>query len=297
MDSVQGELQVGNDEPSGNAVSVTLGAIAKNEGKYLVEWIAFHLAIGFDKIVIYSNDTEDNQNDVLAAIAKGEPRLEWINWPSPPGESAQHAAYNDLIRRCETTWVAFLDLDEFVVPLEDRGIRQWLATVPDDVATVHVNWRGFGSSGVTSPDYELVTRTFTMGAPRDWGNHHHFKSFGRVAVAGHALAHNIVATSGRRTLSDFGDFETINHGVANRIAYHRIQINHYQCKTFAEFQARMRKGSATVALDDPRRQRNGSWERFQQLDLNSEPERSIRRFDGAFDETYKRIKKLAAPNI
>jgi hypothetical protein len=136
-----------------------------------------------------------------------------------------------------------------------------------------------------------------MAAPLGWGNHYHFKSFGRVAVADHALAHNIVATSGRRTLSDFGDFETINHGAANRIAYHRIQINHYQCKTFAEFQARMRKGSATVALDDPRRQRNGSWERFQQLDLNSEADSSIRRFDGAFDEIYKRIKELAAAKI
>jgi cellulose synthase/poly-beta-1,6-N-acetylglucosamine synthase-like glycosyltransferase len=53
---------------------VTLGAIAKNEGRYLPEWIAYHLAIGFDRIVVYSNDPEDNQNEVLEAIARGDSR-------------------------------------------------------------------------------------------------------------------------------------------------------------------------------------------------------------------------------
>lgn len=273
---------------------VTLGAIAKNEGRYLPEWIAYHLAIGFDRIVVYSNDTEDNQNEVLEAISKRDPRVRWINWPSIPDASAQNRAYSDLLRWCGTPWVAFLDIDEFAVPLEDGGIHEWLATVPEDVATVHVNWRGFGSGGVTSPDYELVTRTFEMAAPADWSNHCHFKTFGRVALALEASAHNIVVESGRRTLSDFGAFEMINFGISDRVAYHRIQINHYQCKTYSEFQARMRRGSATVGVDHPKRQRDASEARFRQLDLNAEIERSIRRFDSAFDGSMKNIKECLA---
>lgn len=275
--------------------SVTLGAIAKNEGRYLPEWVAYHLAIGFDRIVVYSNDTEDNQNELLEAIAKNDPRVVWVNWPSIPGVSAQNSAYRDLLASCGTSWLAFLDLDEFVVPLEDAGIHEWLATIPEDVSTVHVNWRGFGSGGVSSPDYDLVTRTFEMAAPVQWSNHCHFKSFGRVAFAVEANVHNIVANSGRRTLSDFQSFETINNGTSDRVAYHRIWINHYQCKTFSEFQARMRRGSVAVALDDLRRKRDDGLARFQELDLNTDHDRAIRRFDAAFDECFARIKEFIAP--
>jgi hypothetical protein len=273
---------------------VTLGAIAKNEGRYLPEWIAYHLAIGFDRIVVYSNDTEDNQNELLEAISKRDPRVYWLRWPSIPGISAQNSAYNDLLGRCVTPWVAFLDIDEFVVPLEDAGIHEWLATVPEDVSTVHINWRGFGSNWVSSPDYELVTRTFDMAAPTRWSNHRHFKSFGRVPFVEDVNVHNIIAKSGRRTLSDFGEFETISNGYSDRIVYHRIQINHYQCKTYSEFQARMRRGSVAVSVDHQLRQRDARLERFQELDLNVELNRSIRRFDVAFDASLKYINDIIA---
>ncbi|MDR3572211.1 MAG: hypothetical protein P4L81_08595, partial [Candidatus Pacebacteria bacterium] len=199
-----------------------------------------------------------------------------------------------MLGRCATPWVTFLDIDEFVVPLEDAGIHEWLATVPDDVSTVHVNWRGFGSSGVSTPGYEFVTRTFEMAAPVEWGNHCHFKSFARTALAREATAHNIVTESGRHTLSDFGDFEMTNFGISDRIVYHRIQINHYQCKTFPEFQARMRNGNGSFPFGNPNRARDDSWERFQKLDLNAERNQSIRRFDAALDESLSRIKNFIA---
>jgi hypothetical protein len=273
---------------------VTLGAIAKNEGRYLPEWIAYHLAIGFDRIVVYSNDPEDNQNEVLEAIAKHDRRVQWIDWPSLPGNSAQNSAYRDLLRWCRTPWVGFVDLDEFVVPLEDAGIHEWLATIPEDVSTVRVNWRGFGSGGVSSPDYDLVTRTFELAAPRQWGNNHHFKCFGRTALARDATAHNIVAASGRSALSDFEPFEMINFGISDRVAHHRIQINHYQCKTFPEFQARMRNGSVAVPIGHPGHVLDGSRERFEKLDLNADLDRSIRRFDAVVDESLKRIRGFIA---
>lgn len=132
-----------------------------------------------------------------------------------------------------------------------------------------------------------------MAAPRQWANNHHFKSFGRTALIRDVDIHNIVSKSGRRTLSDFGDFETINNGASDRVAHHRIQINHYQCKPFPEFQARMRCGLAYVLIDRPEQRRaDESLERFRQLDLNTECDRSIRRFDAAFDMSLNRNKEI-----
>jgi hypothetical protein len=37
----------------------TIIATQKNEGLFLVEWIAHHLGVGFDAIVLATNDCED----------------------------------------------------------------------------------------------------------------------------------------------------------------------------------------------------------------------------------------------
>ena len=86
----------------------------------------------------------------------------------------------------------------------------------------------------------------------------------------------------------------INFGISDRVAYHRIQINHYQCKTFPEFQARMRKGSVAVPSGHPLHILDDSRERFEKLDLNAELDRSIRRFDAAVDASLKRIRGFIA---
>jgi glycosyltransferase involved in cell wall biosynthesis len=276
--------------------SITICAIAKNESRYIVEWLAYHLAIGADHIVVYNNDSEDDQAAKLEAIARHDSRVTWQTWKSQPGISPQISAYNDALRKVTTRWICFIDIDEFLVPLEDQTIAEWLATIPDDVSSVHLNWRGFGSSGVQSPVYDLVTRTFMMAAPVGWGNHHHFKTIARANLSTEALIHNVLTSSGRRTLSDFSDFETINNGISNRIAYDRIQINHYQCKTFEEFSARMRRGDANVA-EGPGKLRDGSEERFKQLDLNAEENSAIRRFDSRVDEELGRLNAMLKKNF
>lgn len=42
----------------------------KNEGHFLIEWIAYHRAIGFDKIIIASNDSNDGTTELLDALEK-----------------------------------------------------------------------------------------------------------------------------------------------------------------------------------------------------------------------------------
>jgi hypothetical protein len=271
---------------------ITIAAIAKNEERYLPEWLAYHLALGADRIVVYSNDTEDQQNVLLEKLATNDSRISWIDWPSISGVSPQISAYEHALAQATTEWIACIDIDEFLVPTEDDSLHDYLATIPDDVSTVHVNWRGFGSGGQETPDYQLVTRTFMQASPVLWGNNYHFKSLGRTKLIREIYIHNMVGPEGRRTLSDFQDFETINNGLSNRIAHHRIQINHYQCKSFPEFQARMLRGLANVPLDHPERARDGGLERFKQLDLNDEYNDVIRRFDAKVDAEYERLRNF-----
>ena len=42
----------------------------KNEGPYILEWIAYHIAIGIDHFMIVTNDCTDGTNEILEILQK-----------------------------------------------------------------------------------------------------------------------------------------------------------------------------------------------------------------------------------
>ena len=46
-------------------MKITAVTTQKNEGAFLLEWIAYHKSIGFTDIVILSNDCEDGSDEML----------------------------------------------------------------------------------------------------------------------------------------------------------------------------------------------------------------------------------------
>jgi hypothetical protein len=51
-------------------VKITAVTTQKNEGAFLLEWIAYHKIIGFTDIVILSNDCEDGSDEMLDHLSK-----------------------------------------------------------------------------------------------------------------------------------------------------------------------------------------------------------------------------------
>ena len=48
----------------------------RNEGLYLVEWLAYHRQLGVDAFFIYANDNDDGSDALLAALS----RAGVVNW-------------------------------------------------------------------------------------------------------------------------------------------------------------------------------------------------------------------------
>lgn len=46
--------------------NMTIVLIAKNEGSYIREWVAYHKLVGADHIVVYDNESEDNQKEAIS---------------------------------------------------------------------------------------------------------------------------------------------------------------------------------------------------------------------------------------
>jgi hypothetical protein len=42
----------------------------KNEGPYILEWVAHHLAIGFGHFIVVTNDCADGTDEILLALQR-----------------------------------------------------------------------------------------------------------------------------------------------------------------------------------------------------------------------------------
>lgn len=113
-------------------MKVKLVAIAKDEAAYLSEWIYHHLVFGFTSIEVYLNNTSDNSVDLLSNISKNHPVkiIEADDLYEKHGTGFQKAAYLDAYYRSKndgTTYLMFLDIDEFWTPLDfKKDIKTFL---------------------------------------------------------------------------------------------------------------------------------------------------------------------------
>lgn len=146
--------------------TVSICTIVKDEGRYLAEWIEFHLLMGVKYFYIYDNDSTDDTFDVLKhyeylGIVK---RIHW------PGVSRQPDMCSDFVKTCKRSyqWVAFIDIDEFLVIPGGRialELERYSA-----YGGVVVNWRLFGSNGHIKSPSGLVVHEYTKGA-KDLNRH------------------------------------------------------------------------------------------------------------------------------
>ena len=50
--------------------SYSILSTMKNEGPFILEWVAHHKALGFDNIVVCTNDCEDPTVEILKYLEK-----------------------------------------------------------------------------------------------------------------------------------------------------------------------------------------------------------------------------------
>lgn len=140
-----------NSPPRGPETNVYLAiaAVAKNEGPYLREWIEYHKIVGVERFYFYDNESDDNTKEILEPyITDGTVVYHFL--PNHPisRQVPIVEAYNDAIfkYRDRTRWMAIIDIDEFLVPVEKNSIPEFLVDY-EQYPGVVVNWVFFDSNG------------------------------------------------------------------------------------------------------------------------------------------------------
>lgn len=217
-------------------------AIAKNEGPYFKEWIEWHQKQGVEKFYIYDNESTDCTKEVLAPYIESGV----VEYTYFPGQKKQLAAYDDCFERhrLETRWLAVIDLDEFIVPMRDKNIPEFLRPL-EKFSVVEVNWLVYGSGGAKTQEPGGVMERFTKHSLPEHRLNTHVKSIAdprRVCTM--TGCHEAARLSGKAADS-YG--KTLKKGFRDRIPQQEIiRINHYAVKSYEEFLAKRSRGRARV---------------------------------------------------
>ncbi|MBR0061844.1 MAG: glycosyltransferase family 92 protein, partial [Selenomonadaceae bacterium] len=232
-------------------------AIFKDEGKYLKEWLDYHLLAGVEHFYLYNNDSSDDYAEVLAPYV--EKNL--VTLTNFPGRLTMYPAYNDAIERFrfECRYMAFIDLDEFIFPKTNRSIVEVVDEIlvrDPKAAALGINWQLFGSNGEETADYSRgVLERFTRRAPRDWNSiNKERKAIGNVYIKSVVNPRRVNHFMSPHFAFYFSDWNSINtdgtetdRAVNRPVCADKIVINHYFTKSKEEYATKkMPKGSIAI---------------------------------------------------
>jgi len=212
-------------------------AIFQNEAQWLREWIEYHRLIGVEYFLLYNNGSSDDWQAVLQPyIEEGVVRV--IDWGTgdDPFPDEQIRAYNHSLRQLRRTseWVAYIDIDEFIVPIECDSLADFLRDY-EEYGGVVLNWRTFGTGGVELLDEgELLIEALQKAVDQKGHETEVVKSIVRPRRTLHPNGvHRFFYRPGFFAVDT--NFERSNpiepRCCARKVLFDRCLINHYRLRT------------------------------------------------------------------
>jgi glycosyltransferase involved in cell wall biosynthesis len=186
-----------------------------------------------EKFYIYDNESTDDTREVLEPYIKAG-IVEYKYWP---GQAQQLIAYKDWLRyRFDTKWLAVIDLDEFIVPIETKTIPEFLKKLPRGSSQLLIGWTFYGSNGHKKRPVGLVIENYTKRGKKSWL----FKAIVKTKNVKDILVHR----HGCYGFTVDENFEK-DPSWANEnteAPKKKIRINHYHCKSWEEYSKKAARG-------------------------------------------------------
>lgn len=231
----------------------------KDEGPNILEWVAYHRALGFTDIVIYENNSFDLTDRSLRVMARAGiisyyPNDFHPDKVNPPFQSRAYrrAARLDIYRLAD--WCMVLDADEYLQINVGQGkVADLLHAVGPETDAIRINWRVFGSSGHRRLDGQLVTEKFvhTTFAENVARRPHPVKTLFRpqaFSLPGiHLPKRPLIDQPRLRTGSGIALDDVEIRGFQNTDpgAYKFAQVNHYMIRDAESFLIKSVRGSSS----------------------------------------------------
>ena len=232
----------------------------KNEGPFILEWLAYHRAIGFDDILVYTNDCTDGTDTMLRMLERKGFVQHRENPFRESGLKPQHAALHasddePLVKNA--AWLTCIDVDEFVnIKVGDGTLDALFDAVPD-ANMIAMTWRLFGNCDVHEYEDRPITEQFLRCAPefarkphQAWGFKTLFQNIGLFKKMGVHRPKglnpqlweeiNWVNGSGKPLPREM--FRNGWRSTTETYGYDLVQLNHYAVRSAESFLVKRDRG-------------------------------------------------------
>ena len=227
--------------------------IVRNEARHIAEWARFHHMAGVKHFLVYDNGSTDGTITAIRSALPAE-ALTVIPWAQRRFRTItgreihnQVLAYAHALLNFGSAyrWMAFIDVDEFLVPVTARSIPEAMQGL-EGAAHVSLPWQMFGRGGNTTPPEGGVVANYLHRARDSFALTHglNFKCLvdpSRVTEVG---VHGFGIDGRDEGVNDAGQSahhkDRIKPSFASRV---RLQLNHYYTRSDAELQAKIGRGS------------------------------------------------------
>ena len=266
----------------GERQGLAIVAIVKDEEAYLQEWIEFHAMLGCRAFFIYDNGSTDGTAALLENKSWSVPvkRIDWRGFDGIRG--TQQFAYSHALANYgpDYRWMAFIDVDEFLFPLQDDTLLQTLDHM-SDLPGITLPWYNFGPDGHDAKPEGLVIENYCERAALPYAESQsallRFKSVVDPAKVVYGGTHTF-GYEGKEGLvyNERGDeYPLWKMRDQDFVVSEKLRLNHYFTRSMSELRAKLEKGRVSKAgsLDMSAYDR-----RMQQYEIKLERDEKILRF-------------------
>jgi len=248
---------------------ITAVSMMKDEGPFLIEWVAHHLAVGFTDLVVYTNDCSDGTDNMLIRLEQlglCHHRRNVIPDGIRPQPSALNYAQEEAVVQ-QSDWVMVFDADEFLSIRYGDGTLDDLITATKDKRAngVVVTWRIFGSAGVVDWSRAPVTEQYLMAAPQSWNKGWGVKTlftfdadFWKLGIHRPKIKNKHIKTNfpdsikwltgSGKEMEDYFKFRGWR-SITRTVGYDWVQLNHYAVKSVDSYAIRKMRGNVNNKSD------------------------------------------------
>ena len=213
-----------------------ISTMVRDDNAYLDEWVEYHLAIGFEHIVMF-----DHKSIIPVQNIWGDKvTLKRIDQDLPFAEYV----HKQVFREYKAHWILCMDVDEFVVLLQHKDIKDLLVNY-EKVGGLGIPWSMYGSSGHIKIPKGLVKdnylwRTIDQDEPqyvKTIANRNFFKDMGDPHFV----------YSSRPVVNEA--FEPFT-GSLSKSPRQLCKLNHYFTRSYEEWILKRNRGTGYTGVPD-----------------------------------------------
>ncbi|WP_424933227.1 glycosyltransferase family 92 protein [Amaricoccus macauensis] len=240
-------------EPTADRGGIAIAAILRNEARYVAEWADFHAHAGVSRFLIYDNGSTDRTAEILRETL-GSDRLTIVPWAQVFSDARmgreihnQVLAYAHAARNFGShfRWMAFIDVDEFLIPKREASLPAALAHL-EDCRSISLPWHMFGRSGhMTAPEGGIL-RNYRTRFTDPMSDLRGVRAFKCIVDPCHLTAvrvHTMEVDGSASSCNDRG--EAAREEDRTKPGFYsadHIQLNHYYTRSEEELAAKIGRG-------------------------------------------------------